>query len=266
MTEQFASPSVDPASIGDLFGTVRLVLTKFLQGVDDMLPAKVIAYDRATNLACVQPLITMITTTNIVVQRDQLASIPVFQYGAGGFVLSFPVNTGDLGWIKANDRDISNFLKFFAQSQPNTVRKHNFSDAVFIPDNMLRGVTIASEDNANVVLQNLAGTVKVALWSNKVKVVATTVDVECTTATVNATGTATITSPIITLNASNHITMNSPLVTMNGVLTQTGGGTATFSGNITTTGEVTAMSTIPLSAHLHTGVQSGGSNTGGPIP
>jgi hypothetical protein len=42
-----------------------------------------------------------------------------------------------------------------------------------------------------------------------------------------------------------------------------------ITGNLTVTGEVTAKSgttNIPLSTHLHTGVQSGGSDTGGPIP
>ncbi|WP_202973956.1 Gp138 family membrane-puncturing spike protein [Fimbriiglobus ruber] len=61
-----------------------------------MLPAQVIAYDRTTNRAQVQPLIAVVTTANQVVQRAQ-SSVPVFQYGGGGFVLSFPVMTGDTG-------------------------------------------------------------------------------------------------------------------------------------------------------------------------
>lgn len=43
----------------------------------------------------------------------------------------------------------------------------------------------------------------------------------------------------------------------------------TITGDLNVTGEVTAKSAttaIPLSAHLHPGVTSGGSNTGGPIP
>ncbi len=47
MTDQ-SPPSLDPAARGDLAGTVRFILTKFLQGVDDMMPARVIAYDRAS--------------------------------------------------------------------------------------------------------------------------------------------------------------------------------------------------------------------------
>ena len=165
-------PSRNPAEDDSMVGMMRLVLTKFLQNTDDMLPAQVMAYDRVSNLAQVQPLIAMVTTDNIVIQRAQVAAVPVVQLGGGGFVLSFPISTGDLGWIKANDRDISLFKQAFASSSPNTQRKHSFEDAVFIPDTMMQGVSIATEDSANAVLQNLAGTVKIALWDDLIKILA----------------------------------------------------------------------------------------------
>ncbi|WP_422930147.1 Gp138 family membrane-puncturing spike protein [Singulisphaera sp. PoT] len=165
-------PSRNPAEDDSMVGMMRLVLTKFLQNTDDMLPAQVMAYDRATNLAQVQPLIAMVTTDNIVIRRAQVAAVPVVQLGGGGFVLSFPIATGDLGWIKANDRDISLFKATFASSSPNTQRKHSFEDAVFIPDTMMRGVTVAPEDAANAVFQNLAGTVKIALWDDLIQILA----------------------------------------------------------------------------------------------
>lgn len=167
-----APPSQNPANVDSLTGLFDLVLTKFLQGVDDMLPARVIAYNRVTNRAQVQPMISMVTTLNEIVARGQIASIPVLQIGGGGFVLSFPIRTGDLGWIKANDRDISLFKKNYASAPPNTQRKHSFSDALFIPDTMLKQVTIAAEDLTNTVFQNLAGTVRLALWADKLKITA----------------------------------------------------------------------------------------------
>src|SRR4051812_35962375 len=117
---QNAPPSRNPADNDTMAGTFRLVLDKFLQRTDDMLPGKVIAYDAATNLAQVQPLIIMVTTNNQQVKRAQIASVPVYQMGAGGLVLRFPVKTGDLGWIKANDRDISLFKRIKDFVSPNT--------------------------------------------------------------------------------------------------------------------------------------------------
>lgn len=160
---QNAPPSGNQAGADTLAGMLRLVMTKFLQNVDDMLPAKVVAYDRTTNRATVQPLIAFVTTANEIVQRATVASVPVLQLGGGGFVLSFPILPGDLGWIKANDRDISLFKKTLANSSPNTQRKHTFEDALFIPDTMFKSVVIDEDDANSVVLQNLAGTVRLAI-------------------------------------------------------------------------------------------------------
>ncbi len=186
MTDPVSNPaSIDPASRGDLAGTVRLILTKFLQGMDDMIPAKVIAYDRTTNQARVQPMIAMLTTGNQIVQRAQIAEVPVLQIGGGGFVLSFPIVEGDLGWIKANDRDISLFKQSFENVTPNTDRLHSFEDALFIPDTMFRSVTINSEDAENVVLQSIDGTQRIALWPGKIKITATAIELVSDTLTHN---------------------------------------------------------------------------------
>ena len=172
MTVNNAPPSRNPTDNDTLNGMLRLVLTKFLQKTDDMLPAKVIAYDPATNTAQVQPLISVVTTDNQIVNRAQIASVPVFQLSMGGFILRFPCHSGDLGWIKANDRDISLFKQTGQMSPPNTQRKHSFEDALFLPQAAWSLVTLASEDTGNAVFQNYAGTVKIALWSNLIKILA----------------------------------------------------------------------------------------------
>lgn len=180
MTEKIPQPSMNLSNLADPIGTIRLVLNKFLAGVDDMLPAEVLSYDRAKNIARVQPLIIMVTTDDIQVKRAEVAAIPVLQLGGGGFVASFPIVAGDLGWIKANDRDISLFKQSHKSAPPNTQRKHSFSDALFIPDSMMQGVTIAPEDSGNLVVQNKAGTVKISWWSNLLKIMAPRVGIGIT--------------------------------------------------------------------------------------
>lgn len=167
-----APPSRNPADNDSMPGLFKTVLRKFLQRVDDMLPAQVMAYNRTTNRAQIQPLIDVITTSNQRVTRAQIASVPVQQTGGGGFVLSFPLTTNDLGWLKSNDRDISLFTQFYKQSPPNTLRFHDFKDAVLLPDTMMQGVTIADEDTNNAVFQNLVGTVKISLWPTMIKILA----------------------------------------------------------------------------------------------
>ncbi len=105
--------------------------------------------------------------------------------GSHAGVISFPLQAGDLGWIKANDRDISLFLQHLRNSAPNTARLHSFEDSMFFPDSMFRSVTIDPEDADNVVLQSLDGTQRVSIWPDKVKITATAIELVSTTLTHN---------------------------------------------------------------------------------
>lgn len=166
-------PSIDPANEDNLPGLFRHVFNKLMQGVDGMLPARIVAVngDRDNPRVTVQPLIAIVTTGDEQISRAQIASLPVFQFGAGGYMLSFPLAPGDLGWILASDRDISIFLQSYAQSRPQTFRKQNFADSLFIPDAM-RAYTIQPEDANNPVFQKADGSVRLALWPEFVKITA----------------------------------------------------------------------------------------------
>lgn len=171
------NPSLDPANNGTLAGSIRFAFNKLMQSMDGVLPARVIKFDRNANRVQVQILLSMLTTDGSVVSRSQIASIPVLVFGGGGFMLNFNLSEGDLGWVIANDRDISLFLQSYEESKPNTARKNSFSDAVFIPD-VMRGFEINEEDAENAVLQSVDGTVRVSLSPNKIKLTAPTVEVD----------------------------------------------------------------------------------------
>ena len=113
-----ARESRDPANDDSLTGTFKEVLRKFLQRTDDMLPAMVQNYDRARNLARVQPLIQVVDTEGQRFNRAPLANVPVLLLGGGSFFVSFHLPAGSLGWIKANDRDISLFLQDSQTTDP----------------------------------------------------------------------------------------------------------------------------------------------------
>lgn len=243
-------PGARLQNFGVMAGMMREVLNSFLMNVDDMLPAQVISYDRATNLAEVQPMIFVIKTNNQIQKRAPIASVPVLQIGGGNFMLNFNLNKGDLGFIKANDRDISLFMKSFTSSVPNTYRKHKFSDAIFIPAPM-KGMTINSEDEANVVLSTTDGKQRVAIWPDRVKL---------------TSGSGPHPSSITITDG--NIILDSALLTIKGDVIgdgSSGTGSFTFDGTIHATGDVTAA-TISLEEHVHSGVQTGGSHTGIPVP
>src|ERR1035437_6094093 len=157
-------PSIPPEQQQSVSGTIQFIIDKMvMQAIDKMMPCKVIAVDRTKNRVSVQILVSMVTTAGQNVIRAQVASIPIYSPSAGGYVINFPVQAGDLGWIKATDADISLFLQSLKQSPPNTILNHKFDSAVFYPDNMNQAVSIAGGDASSLVIQNYAGTVKVSL-------------------------------------------------------------------------------------------------------
>lgn len=216
-----ATPSRDPADDGTLLGMMREVLRKHLQSVDDMLPAKVLAYDRSTNRVRVQPLVRLVTTDARQVTRAPIASVPALQYGGGGFVLSFPIAAGDLGWIKANDRDISLFLQTYGEQAPNSLRLHSFSDAVFIPD-VMTGYTIGGDDAQNAVLQSLDGSVKLSMGSDSLTLLVGGTSVTLTASGVEVVGVTTFKDPVImeqTLAVTGATTLTGPVTAPGGIVT-----------------------------------------------
>lgn len=170
-----ATPSMDPADQGSMAGTLRHVFRKMMMNVDGMLPATVIAYDRATNQARVQPQVMMLSTTGERMARGQIDGIDVLNIGGGGFVLSFPLKPGDLGWILASDRDISLFRQSLAAAAPNTERIHSFSDGLFIPD-ILRTWTLSGEDAESMVLQTVDASQRISVSPSGIKMTGTLLD------------------------------------------------------------------------------------------
>lgn len=176
---EFLPPSIDPAHRQSIYGTIRFIVDKMVkQDMDNMLPGKVIAVDRVKNRVTVELMVSMINTARQVVKRAQIASIPIYQPSAGGYVINLPVQEGDLGWVKTTDTDISLFLQTLNSTPvaqpPNTFITHKFDSSLFYPDEMNVDVTIAEEDADNLVIQKNDGTVKISLSEDQVKISAPT--------------------------------------------------------------------------------------------
>jgi len=251
MTDTYAPPSANPAdSSGSMQGLLRVFGEKLKQNTDDMLPARVVAYDRATNRATVQPLVQMVTTTGERVTRAQIPSVPVFQYAGGGFVIAFPLTPGDLGWLKASDRDIGLVLQTLDEAEPNTARTHSFQDGVFFPD-VLRQWALDGEDTERLVIQSTDGATRIAVGAEiiavttpgAVEVTAETLTATVTTADVTASGGATVTTPLLTVEGNLLVT-----------------------GTITGQGGLIGASGLSFETHKHGGVAAGAATSGGPVP
>lgn len=73
----------------------------------------------------------------------------------------------------------------------------------------------------------------------------------------------------ITLSAKTQIALDAPTIALNGTVVQNAGtgytGSVTLVGPLHVTNDVTAE-TVSLTQHVHSGVQTGGGNTGAPVP
>ena len=168
-----SASSHDLGNRDNLPGLLNQIIKKFIQGqVDNSLPAIVVSFDKESNRVVVQPLIKILRTDGKTVSRGTL-TIPVFSFGTKKMSLRFNLVAGDLGWIEANDRDISLFLQSLNEQPPNTLRQHEFSDAIFYPDAM-RGMDFT----ADAIMSNEAGTVKTEWFSDKIVHTAPTVDID----------------------------------------------------------------------------------------
>lgn len=234
-------PNTDQSNSGDLTGVLTDVFRDLKMSMDDMLPAKVISYDDASNRAVVQPMIMQVATDGSRISRAVYANIPVYRFGGGGFFIRAPIKPGDVGWIKATDRDISLFFQRGCQEdQPNTERIKSFSDAMFFPDVMREWVIDGGNIDA-LVIQSLDGTVCLSLHNGK----------------------AVMDTPLFEVNADS-IEMNASMTTINSDV-QVNGDHSVSGNSSSSGGTMTHNGKDVGSTHAHSGVRSGDDTSGMPV-
>lgn len=193
-------PSKPPAIDGDLGGALSFIFEKLLQKTDGQLPAQVISYNRGSNRAMVQPLISIISTSGQRIGRSPIAAVPVLALGGGNFFVNFPLGPGDTGWIEASDRDISLFLQSAQMSPPNDGRIHSFEHGRFVPD-VFDKFTFTPDANA-MVISSLDGSTRLVMSEGKISLIAGEIDLSSTTLNINNTGAMTINTGTYNQNTS----------------------------------------------------------------
>lgn len=163
------SPNTRPGEDSDLYGVMALGFREEMLDINDMLPAKIVAWDSSKNRAQVEILYLVTMTDGSVNAQTAPAEVPTFVMGTGKFALVWPLNPGDLGWIKATDRDMSLFFQHYDAQAGNTPRIHSFEDAIFIPDAMKDFVVVEPD---GVSLQTLDGINSVSVSESGIKLVA----------------------------------------------------------------------------------------------
>jgi hypothetical protein len=223
--------------------------------LNKLIPASVLEYNRATNMATVQPQMMILDVSDNTRSRNPIGDVPVLSLGGGGFHISFPLQQGSFGWILAADRDVSQFVENLQQSPPNTLRSHSFADSWFIPD-VFRQYTINSSDANAMVIQSTDGTTRISISEGQVNIFAPT--------------SAMITTPTATF--SNNVVILGNLqvdenLTVTGLTEVNGGFNATGTGGdqSCTLPQSTTIGGIAVYGHGHIQDGTSGRTSGGMV-
>tara|TARA_R110000803_G_scaffold13482_1_gene37857 strand:- start:7709 stop:8449 length:741 start_codon:yes stop_codon:yes gene_type:complete len=222
------------------------------------IPAVITSYDPITQKCSCQPLIDSLLRDERLVRMPILEDIPVMFPSTQLSALTFPVNVTDTVLLVFSQRSLDNWLATRDTNpvNPEDFRKHDLSDAIAIPGlfSFPRAINDPSKhtllhDTDDLVISHNLGSPnenEIRLESNgTIKISAG----EGTKITLNLDGTMTIDAPTT-------LAVTSP--------------TTTWVGDINVTGTVTATTDVvgggkSLATHVHSGVTTGGSNTGVPV-
>lgn len=242
---------------GDLSQALKAMGEQLSSSLRVAVPGIIQSFDPETVTCTVQPAVNGSvpdeTGAESVEGITLLVDLPVIFPRGGGLTLTFPVKAGDECLVIFSDRCIDFWYQSGGTGDAVDHRQHDTSDAFVIvgPQSQANKISGISTSAAQLRTDDGAAFIEVAAGH----------DITVNTPgklTANAQGGTEITSPNIILNGA---------VTINGSLSQgmgLGGGNATMLGPITVTNDVTAGGKS-LQNHVHSGVQTGGGQTGKPV-
>lgn len=161
-------PSYNPADLTTTAGMLDYIYRCNSMTTENCIPAIVESYDRKKNIVTVQPSINITAATGETIEREKITAT-VMSICGGKFIINFPLEKGDTGWLITADRDISLFREQRKVINANTNRIHSIEDSFFIPDRV-NDFKIEAEDDKNLVIQNLDRNIKISLGETKIKI------------------------------------------------------------------------------------------------
>ena len=239
---------------GTNLGEYQQITFMVQQALAKMQTATLVRIESCTNSGGLSP-VGFVDVTPLVNQLDgqgnptphvTIYNLPYFrlQGGANGVIID--PQKGDIGVAVFASRDISQVKATRKQGNPGSHRQYSFADGMYL-GGMLNGTPTQYVQFSAAGIKIHSPTT-VVIEAPDVQILAQTVEI-------NASASATVTTPTFTVNGA---------TVLNGTVSQAGGGAATFSGSMTVDGDVTAQGTS-VHNHVHGGVQPGGGNTGAPV-
>ena len=132
----------------DLETVLREVIDARAAEIHTAIPARVIAYDAAKQVADVQPMVKDFyhSVDGAMIPRSfpTLPSVPVAFLRGSGYFLSVPLAAGDTGMVVFCELPIDRWRSTGQESHPVNARRHGVGNAVFYPGLSPRAKALAS--------------------------------------------------------------------------------------------------------------------------
>lgn len=235
------------------------------------LPGQVVSYDPATNTAEIQPVVNTVrfrdaenlTTKQLPVLRD----VPVQLPGSGKGWLAFTPAVGTYGTLHISDRELETWLATGGIVDPQDIRMHSISDAIFEPsllplvDDGDNGLLAETIEDDRISLRTRTNTTAVAVKYDE------TIEIKnekCTIA-IDVDGNVGITTEgDITATADGNVITSAAETVLQDGTDYAVQFTAMKSAFDTLKSELNTLVTV-FTAHVHPGVLAGAASTG-PTP
>lgn len=157
------------AEITTLEGLIRLGIENALLNTHTSIPCIV---DTVNNDGTVNatPAIKRIKTDDTEYVLPVIPSIPVQYPGNERYRITFPIQKGDEGLLIFCERDIGNFLSDGVISKPVVLRKHDLSDAIFVPTTISDVKRPSSTPADGLKLEDVLGNASIQLQGGNVNI------------------------------------------------------------------------------------------------
>lgn len=258
-----SSPSLSsnftPANAWGEYNKVSFAFQQMLAKMQTAIPVKVVSCTNSGGLDAVGfvdvvPMVHQLAADGTTVPHTTIFNLPYSRMQGGSNAVIIDPQAGDIGVAVFASRDISKVKKTRKANPPGSHRKYSFADGMFLFGMLNSAPTQYIQFNESGI--KIYSPTQVKLEAPDVQIIAQTVVVDASTS-------ATVTTPTFTVNGS---------TVLNGGLTQgggSGGGTAHFASDVHSDGTVSADVDVTgngtsLHSHTHSGVQTGSGNTGAP--
>ena len=236
---------------------MRSAFSNLIKGVHTAMPCLVVAVDSnlSTQRVDVKPLINQVTRNNNFSERPLVYAVPVVFPASKRSAFTFPIAVGDVVLCIFSMRGMEAFKSGNGKTaNPLDFSAYDIKDAIAIPGLFPFSAAVNNPSARTLPHNTLDASVTHNIGQGsecELRLLANG-DIKITTP-----GKITVQSDTAEVIASSSVGITSPSTTINGDLTVTG--STSLGATVTSSGKDIS------NTHKHSGVQSGGANTGNPI-